>query len=70
MGTWYNEQLFVSAFAKCHYAQTKNVSSRLTLFDITREICNQDCLFRMSRMQNFRTHILSGHSLSILTIVL
>ena len=48
----------------------QKVSSRLTLFDITREMFNQNCLFKMQRMQNFHTHILSGYSLSILTTVL
>ena len=49
---------------------TKTVSSRLTLFDITREIFNQNCSFKLLCMQNFLTHIFSGYSLSILTIVL
>ena len=49
---------------------TKKVSSHLTFIDITREIFNQNCSFKMSCMQNFLTHILSGYSLSILTTVL
>ena len=49
---------------------TKKGSSRLTLFDKTREIVNQICLFKMYRMQNFSYAHLSGHSLSTLTIAL
>ena len=67
--------MFLLPFAKAgqnitNIHSTEKVSSRLTLFDITREILNQNCLFKMYRMQNFLMHILSGHSLFILTIVL
>ena len=47
------------------HSTKKVLSSRLTLFDITREIFNQNSSFKMQCMHNFLTHIFIGYSLSL-----
>ena len=51
-----------------NYAQPKKVSSRLTIFYITREIFDLICSFKILHKDNSITHNLSGHSLQFIVI--